>query len=473
MLARDPNAADYFRMFLMPGVLHCGGGAGPDTADWTEAIVNWVEKGRHPIASSRPRCVNGGHAQPSAVPVSAEGRLHRIGQHRRREEFFVPEVGRPVQGRRRRWLREPQTLLLRRALFQIHLWIGIATGLYIALIALTGSILVYRNELYSAFSPQPRLVENAGTPLSREDLEAAVRRTFPDDRVVVVEPGPTPDHAADVTLERDGERTRRLVHPATGADLGPTLPLGYRVSAWMLDLHDNLLGGETGRRVNGIGAFALLVLCATGLIVWWPGVSRWRHSVFVDVRANWKRLNWSVHSVLGLWFFVFILMWSLTGVYLSLPEQVSAVLDYVEPLNEANPVERVVESDAILARVPALRAPRRPGYSGLRTRPLRFDHEGHLGRCGCGARPDGGHGRGDVVESRRRARRPSPAYDSLSPPSSFGDAGRLDCHNHPLNASAARPTAPRCAQRVAGDFCGAGRTRRRTRRSSTGIHRAR
>jgi len=47
--------------------------------------------------------------------------------------------------------------------------------------------------------------------------------------------------------------------------------------------------------------------------------------------------------VLGLWFFAFILMWSLTGIYLSVPEQVSALLDYIEPVNEANPVERVVD----------------------------------------------------------------------------------------------------------------------------------
>lgn len=242
-----------------------------------------------------------------------------------------------------RLLREPQTLLLRRALFQIHLWVGIAAGLYIAVISLSGSILVYRNEIYRAFSPVPRLVRDAGAPLSREDLEQAVRRTFHDARVVVVEPGPTPNHAADATIERDGERTRRLVHPSTGADLGPTLPLGYRVSAWLLDLHDNLLGGPAGRRVNGFGALALLALSATGLIIWWPGASRWKRSVLVDVRANWKRLNWSLHSVLGVWFFAFILMWSFTGIYLSLPEQVAAVLDFIEPLDENNPVERVVD----------------------------------------------------------------------------------------------------------------------------------
>ena len=68
MYARDPNAASYFRTFLMPGVLHCEGGAGPDTADWTEAIVQWVEHGKAPervvatkmkgaqVARSRPLC---------------------------------------------------------------------------------------------------------------------------------------------------------------------------------------------------------------------------------------------------------------------------------------------------------------------------------------------------------------------------------------------------------------------------------
>src|SRR5712692_6800286 len=46
--ARDGNLRDYFRMFLMPGVLHCGGGPGPDTADWAAAIADWVERGQAP-----------------------------------------------------------------------------------------------------------------------------------------------------------------------------------------------------------------------------------------------------------------------------------------------------------------------------------------------------------------------------------------------------------------------------------------
>jgi feruloyl esterase len=33
---------------MMPGVLHCAGGPGPDQVDWTSAIDSWVESGRAP-----------------------------------------------------------------------------------------------------------------------------------------------------------------------------------------------------------------------------------------------------------------------------------------------------------------------------------------------------------------------------------------------------------------------------------------
>ena len=46
--ARDPKVDDYVRMFMMPGVLHCAGGAGPDKADWVAAIDAWVDGGTAP-----------------------------------------------------------------------------------------------------------------------------------------------------------------------------------------------------------------------------------------------------------------------------------------------------------------------------------------------------------------------------------------------------------------------------------------
>ena len=173
------------------------------------------------------------------------------------------------------WVRQPQTLWARKAIFQVHFWTGIAFGLYIVVICLSGSVLVYRNELYGAFPPTPE-------------------------------------------------------NPA---------PFGFRATAWLLDFHDNLLGGETGRRTNAIGAAIVILLGLTGLVVWWPGVQRWRRSLLVDRRTSWRQFNWSLHSALGIWFVGFVLMWGVTGLYLSYPTPFNAIVAFLWPWDESNPVE--------------------------------------------------------------------------------------------------------------------------------------
>ena len=239
-----------------------------------------------------------------------------------------------------RWMRTPQTLWVRRAIFQIHLWTGIGIGLYLVMICLTGSVLVYRNELYRAFDPKPVIVAGSGVSLTPEELTGAAHRIYPDHNVTNVRVGETPNHAVEISLADDGDTIRRLFHPFTGEDLGDPLPFGYRASAWMLDLHDNLLGGRTGRRINGIGAFFFIVLAATGTVIWWPGIRSWRRSLIFDLRANWRRLNWSLHSAFGFWFVPWVLIWGVSGVYLAVPEYFQATVDYFEPFDPSNPVER-------------------------------------------------------------------------------------------------------------------------------------
>lgn len=80
VVARDPTAKDDVRLFLMPGVLHCAGGPGPDRFDAIAAIVNWVEKGDAPsrliatkrtgtaVTRTRPLC-----AYPAKAVYSGTG----------------------------------------------------------------------------------------------------------------------------------------------------------------------------------------------------------------------------------------------------------------------------------------------------------------------------------------------------------------------------------------------------------------
>ncbi|MDH3652451.1 MAG: tannase/feruloyl esterase family alpha/beta hydrolase, partial [Saprospiraceae bacterium] len=42
----ESNADDFLRLYLIPGMLHCGGGTGPGQADWLQVISDWVENGQ-------------------------------------------------------------------------------------------------------------------------------------------------------------------------------------------------------------------------------------------------------------------------------------------------------------------------------------------------------------------------------------------------------------------------------------------
>ncbi len=53
------------------------------------------------------------------------------------------------------WIRHPERVWARRALFQIHLWVGAGAGLYIVLMSITGSLIVWRNELERKSSLTP------------------------------------------------------------------------------------------------------------------------------------------------------------------------------------------------------------------------------------------------------------------------------------------------------------------------------
>jgi hypothetical protein len=59
MLKTDKDAQSYARLFLLPGVLHCGGGPGCDRVDWVSLIIDWVEKAKAPDQIVASKAVGG------------------------------------------------------------------------------------------------------------------------------------------------------------------------------------------------------------------------------------------------------------------------------------------------------------------------------------------------------------------------------------------------------------------------------
>jgi uncharacterized iron-regulated membrane protein len=240
-----------------------------------------------------------------------------------------------------RWVRQPQKIWLRKAFFQVHLWSGIAVGLYILMISATGSVLVYWNELYRAATPEPIISKASGPRLTDDQLAADARRLYPGYRVAKIDRMRNLDQAVDVSLLRGSKIKRRLFDPRSGSDLGDPVPTGFWLVAKVLDLHDNLLAGPTGRKVNGVGAIAVLALAMTGLAIWWPGIKTWRRSLTLQRGVGWKRLTWHLHSMIGFWSLGFVLVFGVSGVYLAFPDLFQDFADRLEPLTPANAGSRI------------------------------------------------------------------------------------------------------------------------------------
>ena len=114
-----------------------------------------------------------------------------------------------------RCLRQPRKVLIRKIAFQIHLWIGLAIGLYVVVLSLTGSALVFRREMDRAFAPDRPVRDPARQVMSVEELTEAARRAYPDYTIADGRPDPAPharhpDRLHDADGRDDRARVQRL-----------------------------------------------------------------------------------------------------------------------------------------------------------------------------------------------------------------------------------------------------------------------
>jgi uncharacterized iron-regulated membrane protein len=276
-----------------------------------------------------------------------------------------------------RWLRRPKSLWLRKALFQVHLWTGIALGLYVFVISVSGSAIVFRNELYNAAWPGPRIVPILSHRLSHDELREAAHRAYPQYRVSWIwdskQPNQAANQAIEIWMDRGGHKEQRLFDPYTGQDLGESRPYSIQLMAWLVDLHVNLLSGKVGRLINGVCAVFVLALSLTGAVLWWPGVRSWRRGFVIRTKSNWKLLNWQLHNVIGLWMLPVVFMFGLVGVYAGFPGPFQAFVNKIAPLDVYRPlpeasvipgIPRIPGIPVVAVSTPTARPPRfRPHYS--------------------------------------------------------------------------------------------------------------
>jgi uncharacterized iron-regulated membrane protein len=230
------------------------------------------------------------------------------------------------------WIQRPQGVWLRKAFFQVHLWTGIGLGLYIFVVSISGSAIVFRTELSKRFEPQPKLVSVLARRLTSAELKQAAEHDHPNYVVSFQWDANQRNQATDVWMIRGQDRIQRQYDPYTGKDLGRSVPISLAFLGWMIELHGNLLAGSNGRMLNGVGAIFLVLLSFTGAIIWWPGIQTWRRSLTIDWSAPWKRLNWNLHGAVGFYMLFFVFVWGFTGAFLVFPEPFERTINFFSPL---------------------------------------------------------------------------------------------------------------------------------------------
>ncbi|WP_234569943.1 PepSY-associated TM helix domain-containing protein [Rhodohalobacter sp. 614A] len=205
----------------------------------------------------------------------------------------------------------------------LHLWLGLASGIVVFIVSITGCIYVFQAEIMNSLEPW-RFVEAQN--------QQYVPPSVLVDTASVHMPGKTPSGltyedetgAAAVgfyyTREDQLDFAVVFMNPYTGEFLHKNesiLDGDFDFFEFIIEGHRYLwLPQSIGKMVVGIGTLIFIVLLITGLVLWWPkkwNASGRQKSFKIRWSAKWKRFNYDLHNVPGFYALILSLILAVTG----------------------------------------------------------------------------------------------------------------------------------------------------------------
>lgn len=198
-----------------------------------------------------------------------------------------------------------------------HLWIGIASGLVVFILGITGCILVFEQEIIQLTRPWT----NAEKPdpqasyLPPSVLYKSVTETLPGQDVHSIwyhgESRAAHMSAGGDSVIWVNPYTAKVTAVANSEDFFHFIDEGHR-HLW--------LPRDLGRALTGWGTLIFFLLLISGIILWWP--KKWNkrnidQSFKIRWRGKFKRVNYDLHNVLGFYSLVVCIVFAFTGLMMS------------------------------------------------------------------------------------------------------------------------------------------------------------
>ncbi len=214
-----------------------------------------------------------------------------------------------------------------RSLFRkLHLIAGLAVGLVVLAVGLSGSVLTFREEIeHALYSPK---ITSQSASVSLQTAYAKAAAVEADKRrvslIVLPEKAEAP---LEFVLSKRGARNLKdadQLSVYSDPHTGEIISQRHRNDsfiAWLRDLHFALFAGVTGLKVNGWLALALIFISLTGLALWFQSKAPGK-AFKVNWSASWKRVTWDLHRLLGVLAVIGLVVVAATGAYYPFRETV-------------------------------------------------------------------------------------------------------------------------------------------------------
>lgn len=202
---------------------------------------------------------------------------------------------------------------------QVHLWLSIPFGIIIAIVCLTGAILVFENELLEISYPSRYFVtEVKGEPLPPATLIRMGREQLPDS-IKINGIRVTSDPKRTYQLVLPGKKAAAFINPYTGQITGVADGQGFfmqmmRLHRWLLDSYKRDGSFSLGKAVVGYSTLALALILISGLVIWYPRNKKvLKNRLKIKTKAGWYRFFYDLHVSGGFYATLLLLALTLTG----------------------------------------------------------------------------------------------------------------------------------------------------------------
>lgn len=196
---------------------------------------------------------------------------------------------------------------MRNSFLFVHRWVALVTTIFLVVLSITGSLLVFEGALDRATHPSLWHVTPGARRIALDTVIAHARQVAGKARVTGITISLVDDRA-DVV---NASAAQIFVDPFTGRVTGTRTIVEWN-RTWprrLHVLHVSLMAGKAGGEIVAIATAACLFLILTGLILWWPD-----KLVSVQWSASWKRVMFDLHHASGILAAVVLLVIAGSGV---------------------------------------------------------------------------------------------------------------------------------------------------------------